>query len=338
MLMTPDELGIHFSLTLIAVALSDGRFHNSIYSRIMNLRHRYLWRSFLSVQNEPLQRIFDELFPGTPSFSELVSHSAAVFTNSEPLISVAYPTLSKIIPIGGITVGKPNPLNDYWNTILSLRPKTVLVSFGSIAKSVLMKPAGKNALLEAFSSFPDTTFIWKYENTSDFFSTYQASQVPNVVLTEWVPQLDILADRRLSLFISHGGMASCHELTTFGVPTLFIPIFGDQIHNAAFLAHIGSADVFYKFDMVDSTKIRAAVEKMLSDPRFISSFFIEIRVTTVAERLRDQLADRPSTPAQQLVSHVEFAARFGPSKLLRPLSLDLSPIQFWGIDLILIAI
>lgn len=63
---------------------------------------------------------------------------------------------------------------------------------------------------------------------------------------------------------------------------------------------------------------------------------LHYRYKLAADRIRDQLAARPATPSQQLVSHVEFAARFGPSKSLRPLSLDLSPVQFWGIDLILV--
>ncbi|GMS96522.1 hypothetical protein PENTCL1PPCAC_18697, partial [Pristionchus entomophagus] len=283
-------------------------------------------RAFLATQDEPLQRVFDEIYPGIPPFSELISHCAVALPNTEPLMEIAQPTIAKVVPIGGITVGKPKPLDDYWNALLSLRPKTVLVSFGIIAKSVLMKPARKRALLEAFSSFSDTTFIWKYENTSDLFSEFQASRVPNVVLTEWAQQLDILADQRLSLFITHGGMASCHELSIFGVPSMFVPIFGDQIHNAAALVHIGVADVFSKFEMTDSKKIRDAIAKMLNDSSY----------KMAADRLRKQLAARPTTPAQRLVSHVEFAARFGPSKSLRPIALDMSWIEFYGIDLILV--
>ncbi|GMR48982.1 hypothetical protein PMAYCL1PPCAC_19177, partial [Pristionchus mayeri] len=183
-------------------------------------------------------------------------------------------------------------------------------------------------IFQAFSSFPDTTFIWKYEDPTDHFSTVQAAKVPNVVLAAWIPQLDLLADHRLSLFISHGGMASCHELATFGVPALFVPIFGDQIRNAVALAHNGVAEVYDKYEINNADKLKAEIGKMLSNTSYMEA----------ADRLREQLAARPSTPAQRLVSHVEFAARFGPSKSLRPLSLDLSRIQFWGIDLILIAV
>ncbi|GMR38855.1 hypothetical protein PMAYCL1PPCAC_09050, partial [Pristionchus mayeri] len=201
----------------------------------------------------------------------------------------------------------------YWNWVLSLRTRTVLVSFGSIAKSALMKPAWKTALLKAFASFPDTTFIWKYEDTTDAFVTLQAPKAP---------------DTRLSLFISHAGMASCHELAAFGVPALLVPIFGDQVDNAAALAHNGVADVLSKFELTNADTMREAIGNMFNNNNYKEA----------ARRLRDQIASRPITPAQLLLSHAEFAARFGPSKSLLPLNLDMPVLSFWGIDMIFIVI
>ncbi|GMS85978.1 hypothetical protein PENTCL1PPCAC_8153, partial [Pristionchus entomophagus] len=327
-LFDPSAFGIHYSLITEHSFMMDGRFHSTLSSRLTTIYHWFLFRAFYNTQNIPLQNVFDELYPGTPSFSTILSDAAVVFSNTEPLVDFPRPSIAKIVPIGGINVPTPKPLDDYWNTILSLRPHSVLISFGSIAKSVLMKPARKAALLKAFSSFPNSTFIWKYEDKSDDFARIVASKVPNVILTEWMPQTDILADPRLSLFVSHGGMASTLEIAHLGVPSLLIPIFGDQIHNAGALAHIGIAKVFSKFDMIDSEKIIEAIGEMIKDERHKKN----------GERIRDQLAARPSSPIERLVKNVEFAARFGPSKSLRPLNLDLSTIQFLGIDLLLIII
>ncbi|GMT13522.1 hypothetical protein PFISCL1PPCAC_4819 [Pristionchus fissidentatus] len=322
-----EDLGAYPSLVTDHHPFSDGKLHyTSVWARLKNFYTWFLVKTFYDIQNGPLQQIFDELYPGTPTFSEIIANAAVIFPNTEPLIDYAKATISKIVPIGGITVGEPKPLNEYWSALMTLRPRTVLVSFGSICKSVLMKHSRKTAILEAFSSFPDTTFIWKYENSSDSFSTLEAANVPNVVLTEWMPQLDILADSRLNLFISHAGMASCHEIAKFGVPSLLVPIFGDQIQNAGALANAGVAEVFDKFDMSDAKKLQNAVGKMLSDPTYKEE----------ASRIRNQIASQPSSPAERLVKNVEFAARFGPSKSLKPLALELSTIQLYGIDLALI--
>ncbi|KAF8374864.1 hypothetical protein PRIPAC_81293 [Pristionchus pacificus] len=338
MFFDPHEFGIYESLITESSALADGRFHSNLLSRMNSIYLRFATWAFYSTQEAPLDRLFNELFPGTPSISSLLSNAAVAFSNTDPLTDFARPIISKMIPIGGISVAQPKSLDKYWNNILSLRPQTVLVSFGSIAKSVFLTPTRKAALFKAFSSFPHTTFIWKYEDNTDEFARLNASTAPNVVLAEWMPQLDILADPRLSMFVSHAGMASCHEITHFGVPALLIPIFGDQVHNAAALAHIGVARVFSKLDMVNWEAIRVEIDDLLSHPRQEYQKKLQLKLIDAALRIRDQLAARPMSPAERLVKNVEFAARFGPSKSLRPLNLELSTIEFYGIDIAVIVV
>lgn len=47
--------------------------------------------------------------------------------------------------------------------------------------------------LQAMSSFPDITFIWKYETPEDDFAVNEVSKVKNIVLTKWMPQNDLLS-------------------------------------------------------------------------------------------------------------------------------------------------
>ncbi|GMR62306.1 hypothetical protein PMAYCL1PPCAC_32500 [Pristionchus mayeri] len=135
-LLDPSPYGIHYSLITESSIMLDTRFHASLYSRLKTFYHWFISRACDNIQNAPMQRIFDELYPGTPAFSSLLSDAAVVFTNSDPLIDFARPTLSKVVPIGGIGVSLPTPLGEFWSDILSLRARTVLVSFGSIAKFV----------------------------------------------------------------------------------------------------------------------------------------------------------------------------------------------------------
>lgn len=51
----------------------------------------------------------------------------------------------------------------HWNSILSLRPRTILISFGTIALSSEMPEEYKKSFLQAIRAFPDVTFVWKYE-------------------------------------------------------------------------------------------------------------------------------------------------------------------------------
>lgn len=57
-----------------------------------------------------------------------------------------------------------------------------------------MKKWPEETQLQTITRFPDVTFIWKYENLEDGFATVYASKVANLVLTKWMPQVDILGE------------------------------------------------------------------------------------------------------------------------------------------------
>ncbi|KAJ1367115.1 hypothetical protein KIN20_027967 [Parelaphostrongylus tenuis] len=165
-------------------------------------------------------RIFRAKFgPQFKDYDELVSAASFVFVNSNPYLDYPRPTLHKTIQIGGITVAvdpKTNELSKEWDSILNKRNTTVLVSFGSVAKSIYMPQEYRKTLLEVFESMPETTFIWKYEEEGSTI----AKHLRNVYLSTWVPQNALLADPRLTVFITHGGLGSVTELAHFGKPAI----------------------------------------------------------------------------------------------------------------------
>ena len=81
-----------------------------------------------------------------------------------------------------------------------------------------IKVSFRESILKTFALMPDITFIWKYEDEGVTF----ADHLPNVHLSTWVPQNALLADKRLSLFITHGGLGSSTELAHLGKPALIV--------------------------------------------------------------------------------------------------------------------
>ncbi|PIO59503.1 hypothetical protein TELCIR_19033, partial [Teladorsagia circumcincta] len=150
---------------------------------------------------------------------EILADASYVFTNSNPYLDYPRPMLHKTVPLGGLAVhidAEKNVLSKEWDSILSERNTTVLVSFGSVAKSIYMPDEYRNTLLEVFESMPETTFIWKYESEGSQI----AAHLKNVHLSTWVPQNALLADPRLTAFISHGGLGSITELAHLGKPAI----------------------------------------------------------------------------------------------------------------------
>ena len=51
-------------------------------------------------------------------------------------------------------------------------------------------------------------------------------------MAAWIPQVELLGDKRTKLFVSHAGNHGAHESIMNGVPILAIPLFYDQFYIA----------------------------------------------------------------------------------------------------------
>ncbi|GMS84953.1 hypothetical protein PENTCL1PPCAC_7128, partial [Pristionchus entomophagus] len=300
---------------------------HSLWSRAKNWINHLVMDSYHSMSGKDIEALFREKYgPEFPAFKDIVSRSALILTNQEPVIDIAYPTLKKVIDLGGIVASTTNPLDEHWLTILSLRSRSVLVSFGSIARSTVMPLDAKRGILKAMSSFPDITFIWKYETPEDDFALSEVSKVKNVVLTKWMPQNDLLNDKRVVAFISHAGGGSVMEVARAAVPTIFVPLFAEQPRNAAAVARTGMALVYDKHELWNGEKFTVALRRVIESE--------EIRVA--ASRVSLRLAKRPFSPKELLVKNIEFIAATGTIPALHPDSIHMSFIEIFNLDLLAI--
>ncbi|GMS85971.1 hypothetical protein PENTCL1PPCAC_8146, partial [Pristionchus entomophagus] len=301
----------------------------SMLSRAHNLFVEAVTRYSYGQTRTKVLRIFREKFGNDfPDFAQITSHIAYCFTNTEPLIDVATPTISRVIPIGGLGAKQPKDLDEYWRGILSLRPRAVLISFGSLVQSKALAIDVKRSFLKTMQSFTDTTFIWKYEDLEDEFAKNEATKVENLVLSKWMPQNDLLNDSNVAAFITHAGMGSVMETVRRGVPALLIPIFADQHRNAGGLVHNKLGKVHSKFELNDHVKLSAALRELIEDESY----------RTQARHYSKMLAAKPFSSREQLIKYTEFAAEFGPSPALRPQSQDMTCIAYHNLDILAVAL
>ncbi|CAI2354374.1 unnamed protein product [Caenorhabditis sp. 36 PRJEB53466] len=254
-------------------------------------------------------------------WKDIFQTSTFYFYNNNPYIGFAMPTLAKSVEIGGFTVDPPKSvqLDEEFDRILKLRTFNVLVSFGTVVQSADMPEKSKTGLIEMFKNLPDTTFIWKYEVDDESI----LNRLPeNVILKKWVPQPDLLADKRLNLFITHGGLGSTIEVAYSGKPSLMIPIFGDQLLNAKMLSRHGGAKFFEKYDLEHPEKLTEAVREVISNESFNANALL----------LADILRNQPIDPKQNLLKHAEFAAKFGRVCALEPYNVHYNFIQYYMLD------
>ncbi|CAP28610.1 Protein CBG08856 [Caenorhabditis briggsae] len=256
------------------------------------------------------ERIFqyqNELFQKTlgrpvPSWKDLITQSPVFITNSNPYLDFAVPTTATIVHVGGITMDlkkmkNVGPLPEEYEKILQERESTVLISFGSVIRSFQMPDNFKAGLIKMFESLPDVTFIWKYEKDD---TEFQKKLPKNVHLKKWVPQPALLADHRVKVFVTHGGLGSTMEIAYTGKPALMVPIFGDQHHNALMLARHGGAVSYDKFDLPDGEKLTRTIKEIITNPKYQEK----------AQELLEILYNQPIDPKLNLMKHLEFAIQF----------------------------
>ncbi|EFP06909.1 hypothetical protein CRE_11245 [Caenorhabditis remanei] len=257
----------------------------------------------------PLQRLPDASF---------------VFTNSNPYLDFPRATIAKNIQIGGISVSmETRKLGEEWDRILNLRNKNFLIAFGSVILSKDMPFESKVSMARAMKQFPDVTFIWKYEDSdTDKF----AEGIQNIHFSKWIPQRELLADARLSAFMTHGGLGSVNEVSCMGKPSIMCPIMGDQMRNTKMLVrHNGSIEIS-KYDLGNSDLVEEVMRKVLYDESY----------KIAAQRLSDHLRNQPVSPKDLFLKHTEFAARFGKLSSLDPYSRQMGVLEYFMIDLVLI--
>uniref|UniRef100_A0A8R1UGZ8 glucuronosyltransferase n=1 Tax=Pristionchus pacificus TaxID=54126 RepID=A0A8R1UGZ8_PRIPA len=303
------EFGVPEAISYVSAKGTASLDVHSFSSRFFNSLDSFLEKVMFFPTRHWIDGVLKKRFgPDYPSVAEQSANVAYFMTNSEPLIDFAGPTTSR-----------------HWEEVLTHRDRAVLISFGTVAESQIMPIAMKKSIAKTAARFPDTTFIWKYE-VEDEFTREIASKVPNLVLTKWMPQVDLLNDAKVHLFVTHAGMGSTLEVAYRGVPGVFVPIFGDQLRNAGMMEHNGLGKVFPKSELVDDEKFSAVVREVLENEKY------NVKAKEVARKL----AAKPFSAKELLIKHVEFAAEFGPSPALRPQSVDMNFIEYNNLDIIVV--
>ncbi|VDN36742.1 unnamed protein product [Gongylonema pulchrum] len=101
-------------------------------------------------------------------------------------------------------------------------------------------PSSRGTILLAFGALVD----WK-----EAPAERPMSLGSHIRLSDWVPQQELLNHPRTKLFITHGGLKSLKEATCAEMPTLFLPILGEQVRNSWLAYHHGFGQIINKFNV-----------------------------------------------------------------------------------------
>ncbi|KAK6751912.1 hypothetical protein RB195_003372 [Necator americanus] len=268
------------------------------------------------------QSLFESKFPGFKNLHNLIKDKTDyMLMNTNEFTESTRPTLRSIQYVGGATTLDPSSLDDEFEWIVSRGTKgVILFSLGSLVKPSDMPADMYKAFLDAFRTFTDYVILWK--NDDIFNSTYS-----NIYFREWLPQVDLLADGRVKLFITHGGMNSIQEALLFGVPMITVPLFADQDSNAAIAAERGFSITLSKLS-ITKEKIIDAINTILGKDGEESTYSQNVR--QAARLLR-------GSPEEMRRTIKRLARISGSEPPLNHLKLDLDHLnnfQYYNIDVV----
>lgn len=245
--------------------------------------------------------------------------------NSNPAVDYPESLPPNIIQVGGMQIKEAKPVPKDLDDFLKKGEKgSVLMALGTNFRSDELGKDKINVVVEAFRQFPDYNFLWKFE-TKEML----ADLPPNVKISAWLPQNDILAHPSVKLFITHGGLLSTHESVWWGKPQVGIPILCDQ-HRT--IQKSVSAGVAQKVDLhtLSVKALVSAISEVLGNPKYRKN--MEIR----SRNFRDQ----PEKPLDRAIWWCEYIIRNPKPTHLQPAEFNLGLLgsHFWDIQVMIISV
>ncbi|XP_072172179.1 UDP-glucuronosyltransferase 2A3-like [Diadema setosum] len=261
--LTEDHFGIPIPSSYVPFALFLGYTDRmSFKERLMNILFRYVVMPTMEhIATYPVQRIKRE-FNIRPDLSlrQLTAESKLWLVCSNFAFEFAQPTAPNWIPIGGITAKPAKPLPKDLNDFVEDSGDNGIIVFTlgsgvtSLDNDILV-----DSIAKVFSELPQRV-LWRYKGAKP------RNLGNNTLISDWLPQNDLLGHPKTRMLIYHGGAAGVYEATSHGVPLLLMPLVADQMANAARVESKGLGFAIDK-NAITEEEFRVAVNEILSNPK-----------------------------------------------------------------------
>jgi len=300
----------------VRMPFSDGM---SFTERLINSANLFMFSFILPLSfPDPKPEVMEKFrrYGYFSSTHELMSKSALWLLTKDVVLDYPRPMMPNMISVGGLTVKRSSGQlpRDIKNFIDGAKKGIILMTFGSMASSLLAHMVEKFSF--AFQRLDGHRVIWRLKNKDSV-------KLPdNVMISQWLPQNDILAHPSVKLFITHSGNNGQYEAVYHGVPMIGFYIMGDQLYNAKRLDHKGYGLSMNLYDFT-ADQLLDNIHKILGDKSY------KERVTKASEIFRSQVQN----PVERATFWIEHVCRFGGDHL-RSAGNDLPLYSYLMLDIL----
>ncbi|XP_050443854.1 UDP-glycosyltransferase UGT5-like isoform X1 [Adelges cooleyi] len=263
------------------------------------------------------QSVASEKFQSSPPLTERVLETALLFVDTHYTVWGSRPLPPGVIEVGGLHIKPPKSLDkDIQQFIDESEHGVIYFCMGSLLRGETFAAEKRSMFLNAFQKLPQRV-LWKWENDD------LPDKTANIMIRKWMPQRDILAHPKVKLFISHGGLLGLTEAVHEGVPTLAMPIFGDQLTNVKAIMDTGAAEIL-DYNTLSEIEIFSKAKEMLTNPIYKQK----------ATKLSEVFRDRPMSPMETAMYWTEYVIRHKGAPHLRSPAVGMPWYQYYMIDII----
>ncbi|CAB3396745.1 unnamed protein product [Caenorhabditis bovis] len=120
---------------------------------------------------------------------------------------------------------------------------TILVAFGTLIDWRHAPVEKLRIFVNTLNQLKEYRVIWSMKGDRP------AELLDHVKTSSWIPQNALLHHNKTKLFVSHGGLKSVKEAACSATPSIFLPMFGEQMRNAWLAKTQGFARILNKFHL-----------------------------------------------------------------------------------------
>ena len=200
--------------------------------------------------------------------------------------------------IGSVTSKPAKKIEDEnIEKILNKYKKNIYISNGTLIKIILEI----NDIIKIFKYLETENIgvilsIRKNELSDEYIKNFPK----NVYVTRWLEQNDILDDKRINLFITHGGFNSVQESVYHGKPMVVLGVSLDHFNVASLVKSKKLGEVFQNKNLINNDNIISAINKVLNSEEYKNN------VEKIGKIMRSS-----KNPREEFKYWIDYGFKFG---------------------------
>uniref|UniRef100_A0A3B5PTX8 UDP-glucuronosyltransferase n=1 Tax=Xiphophorus maculatus TaxID=8083 RepID=A0A3B5PTX8_XIPMA len=228
------------------------------------------------------------------------------------------PTMPNVVYMGGFHCKPPEPLPDDMEEFVQSSGEhgVIIMSISTFVNELPEDLA--DGIAAAFAKLPQKV-IWSFRGPKP------STLGNNTLLTEWMPQKDLVGHPKVKLFVSQGGTNGVQEALCHGVPVVGFPLVYDQYDNLLRLQEKGGAKILTLRAVDTDDGFLKAMQEVLNEPSYRQNM----------QRLSRLHRDQPMKPIDTALFWIEYVIRHKGAAHLKAQSNRMPWYVYHSVDVVL---